>query len=39
MALVAEGVVDGPVESEEALRGSCRFESLHLPFSSPHDLM
>ena len=39
MALVVEGVVDGPVEGEETLRRPGRFEALHLPFSPAHDLM
>ena len=39
MALVVEGVVDGPVEGKETLRRPSRFEALHLPFSSTDDLM
>ena len=39
MTLEVEGVVDGGMSGEEALRRSGRLEALHLPFSSPHRLV
>jgi hypothetical protein len=39
MSLMVEGVVDGGMDVEKTLRGSRRFEPLHLVLSSPHDLM
>ena len=39
VTLEVEGVVDGGVCGEEALRRSRRLEPLHLPFSSPHRLV
>ena len=36
---MVESIVDGGMEVEKTLRGSRRLESLHLAFSSPHDLM
>ncbi len=39
MAVQVEGVVDGGMGGEEALRRSRRLESLHLAFSSSDRLM
>jgi hypothetical protein len=39
VALKIEGVVNGGVHAEEALRGSSRFQTLQLAFASPHYLM
>jgi hypothetical protein len=39
MSLMVEGVVDGGMDIEKALRGSRRLELLHFALSSPHDLM
>jgi hypothetical protein len=39
MALEVEGVVDGGVDAETALCGASRFEALHFPLPSSHDLM
>ena len=39
MSLMVEGVVNGGIDIQKTLRGSRRLESLHLAFSSPHDLM
>ncbi len=39
MALKVEGIVDGGMHAEEALRRSSRFEALHLALSSSHRLM
>jgi hypothetical protein len=39
VTLEVEGVVDGGMSGEEALRRSGRFEPLHLPFSSSHRLV
>jgi hypothetical protein len=33
MALMVERIVDGGVHAEEALRGCCRLEPLHLALS------
>jgi hypothetical protein len=38
-SLMIEGVVDGGMDVEKSLRGSRRFEPLHLTLSSPHDLV
>ena len=37
--LKIEGVVNGGMHAEEALRRSSRFEPLHLALSSPYRLM
>jgi hypothetical protein len=39
MSLMVESVVDRGMDVEKPLRGSRRFEPLHLALSSPHDLM
>src|SRR5215472_1648502 len=39
MALQVEGVVDGGVDAEESLCGAGRFEPLHFPLPSPHNLV
>src|SRR5918992_454085 len=39
VTLEVEGVVDGGMSGEEALRRSMRFEALHLPFSPSHHLV
>src|SRR5215207_2657965 len=39
VTLEVEGVVDGGMSGEEALRRSGRLEALHLPFSSSHRLV
>jgi len=39
MALKIEGVVDGGMHTQEALRGARRLESLHLALSPSHRLM
>jgi hypothetical protein len=39
VTLEIEGVVDGRMSGEEALRRSSRLEALHLPFSSSHHLV
>ena len=39
MALMVERIVDGGVHAEEALRGCCRLEPLHLALSPSHDLV
>ena len=36
---MVEGLVNGGMDVEKALRGSRRLEPLHLALSSPHDLM
>src|SRR6516225_4192607 len=39
MALKIEGIVDGGMHTQEALRGARRLESLHLALSPSHRLM
>ena len=39
MALMVERIVDGGVHAEEALRGCCRLEPLHLALLPSHDLV
>jgi hypothetical protein len=39
MALKIEGIVDGGMHTQEALRGARRLELLHLALSPSHRLM
>ena len=39
MALKIEGIVDGGMHTQEALRGTRRLETLHLALSPSHRLM
>jgi hypothetical protein len=39
VALGVEGIVDGGVQAEEALRRPSRLEALHLAFAPAHGLM
>ena len=39
MALMVKRIVDGGVHAEEALRGCCRLEPLHLALLPSHDLV